>query len=82
MIAAIPALVASAQDILEKTLPKAAARIPNGTDPLQFGDLSLPTGKGPHPVAINIHGGYWRAAYDLEHNGHLCEALRKKGVAT
>lgn len=82
VIAAIPAMVASAQDILERTPPKADARIPYGTDPLQFGDLRLPTGKGPHPVAINIHGGYWRAAYDLEHNGHLCEALRKKGVAT
>jgi acetyl esterase/lipase len=33
-------------------------------------------------LVINIHGGFWKAAYDLEHNGHLCEALRKKGVAT
>lgn len=81
-IGAIPVIVASAQDILEKTPPKADARIPYGTDPFQFGDLRLPGGKGPHPVAIIIHGGYWRAAYDLEHNGHLCEALRKKGVAT
>ena len=82
VIAAIPAMLASGQDILERTPPKADARIPYGTDPLQFGDLRLPGGKGPHPLAINIHGGYWRAAYDLEHNGHLCEALRKKGVAT
>ena len=76
------AITALAQAILEKTPPKAEHRIPYGSDPLQFGDLRLPTGKGPHPLVINIHGGFWRAAYDLEHNGHLCEALRQKGVAT
>jgi acetyl esterase/lipase len=79
---ALSAMAASAQGILEKTPPKAEVRIPYGSDAFQFGDLRLPRGKGPHPVAINIHGGFWRAAYDLEHNGHLCEALRSKGVAT
>jgi acetyl esterase/lipase len=24
------------------------------------GDLYLPAGPGPHPVIINVHGGYWR----------------------
>jgi len=31
---------------------------------------------------INIHGGYWRAKYKLDHAGHLCAALAAKGVAT
>jgi acetyl esterase/lipase len=31
---------------------------------------------------LNLHGGYWRAKYDLGHAGHLCEALRATGVAT
>ncbi|MCX6612069.1 MAG: alpha/beta hydrolase [Acidobacteria bacterium] len=79
---ALTAMAAKAQAILEKTPPKAEHRIPYGSDPLQFGDLRLPAGKGPYPLVINIHGGFWRAAYDLEHNGHLCEALRQKGVAT
>ncbi len=35
-----------------------------------------------HAAVINIHGGYWRAKYDLEHAGHACEALRRAGVAT
>ena len=34
------------------------------------------------PVAIVIHGGFWRAKYDLTHAGHLCAALTKAGVAT
>jgi acetyl esterase/lipase len=29
-----------------------------------------------------IHGGYWRAGYDLAHIGHLCEALTRQGLAT
>lgn len=27
-------------------------RIPYGKDPLQFGDLRLPSGPGPYPIAI------------------------------
>jgi acetyl esterase/lipase len=37
---------------------------------------------GPSPLVINIHGGYWRAKYDLAHAGHLCAALTSKGLAT
>jgi acetyl esterase/lipase len=57
-------------------------REPYGGDAHQFGDLRLPSGRGPFPVAIVIHGGYWRAAYDLEHIGHLCAGLKTRGVAT
>ena len=31
---------------------------------------------------MNIHGGFWRAKYDLMHAGHLCAALTAKGIAT
>jgi acetyl esterase/lipase len=31
---------------------------------------------------INIHGGFWRAKYSLEHAGHLCAALTARGLAT
>jgi len=72
----------AAQDILTLPAPKANARIPYGKDPLQFGDLRLPTGAGPHPVVIFIHGGFWRAAYNLDHAGHLCAALARAGAAT
>ncbi len=70
------------EDILTTTPPAADARIAYGTDPNQFLDLRLPHSKGPHAVLMNIHGGYWRAKYDLAHAGHLCEALRKAGIAT
>src|SRR5271165_2214099 len=71
-----------AQSILELAPPKADARLTYGADPNQFGDLRMPEGKGPHPVVVFIHGGFWRSAYDLGHAGHLCAALTKAGAAT
>jgi acetyl esterase/lipase len=70
------------EDILTLEPPPADFRLPYGTDPNQFGDLRLPTIKGPFPVVMAIHGGYWRAKYDLLHAGHLCAALTQKGCAT
>ena len=75
------AACALGQDILKLPPPKANARIPYGKDPLQFGDLWLPSGPGPHPTVVFIHGGYWRNAYTLDHAGHLCAALARAGAA-
>lgn len=69
-------------DIFSDPAPPADARIPYGPDPLQFGDLRLPDKPGPHPVVVVVHGGFWRAEYDLEHIGHACAALTARGVAT
>jgi acetyl esterase/lipase len=69
-------------DILSRTPPKADARVVYGSDENQFVDLRLPKGKGPHALAMVIHGGYWRARYDLEYAGHLCAAVTAKGIAT
>src|ERR1017187_3521621 len=70
------------QDILQPPFPKADHRIAYGSDPQQFGDLRLPKGAGPFPVVIVIHGGCWRAQYDLEHNGRMAGALTAPGAAT
>src|SRR5439155_8576098 len=51
-------------------------------DSLQFGELRLPKGRGPFPVAIVIHGGCWRSDYDLKHVGPLAGALTERGIAT
>ena len=61
---------------------EADERIPYGGEPLQFGDLRLPAGPGPHPLAVVIHGGYWQAIYNLIHTGHLCVDLAANGIAT
>jgi acetyl esterase/lipase len=74
-----------ADDVLSRKPPPFGARIAYGADPYQFFHLRLPPpGKSNehHPLVINIHGGYWRAKYNLEHTGHLCAALTAKGLAT
>jgi acetyl esterase/lipase len=69
-------------DILTLPSPRADVRLLYGSDPNQFLDLRLPKSKGPYPTVINIHGGFWRAKYNLDHAGHLCAALTAKGLAT
>lgn len=71
------------EDVLFRQPPPADRRLAYGSDSNQFIDLRLPAGKTkPHPLAINIHGGFWRAKYNLSHAGHLCAALTAKGLAT
>ena len=70
------------EDILTKEPPKADLRLAYGRAPNQFVDVRVPEGKGPHPIVFFIHGGYWRAKYDLTHAGHLCHALKQTGIAT
>jgi len=53
-----------------------------GAGEFHFGDLRVPTGRRPHPVVVVIHGGFWRAAYDLTHTAEMAEALTHRGVAT
>ena len=57
-------------------------RLTYGTDPFQFGDLLLPEGAGPNPVAIVVHGGFWRSTYGLDYITPFCEALTASGIAT
>jgi acetyl esterase/lipase len=76
-----------AVDILELPPPPYDVRLPYGSDPNQFGDLRLPKAhfpkaKGSCAVVMNLHGGFWRAKYDLAHAGHLCAAVTGLGFAT
>jgi acetyl esterase/lipase len=62
------------------TIP-ADHRLSYGSDPVQFGDLYLPSRPGPHPVVILLHGGCWREQYGLAPLGQLCVALAGEGLA-
>src|SRR2546428_3038550 len=48
----------SSRDILTRAATPADRRISYGPNEFQFGELRLPKGAGPHPVAIVIHGGW------------------------
>ena len=44
-------------------------------------ELHRPTGAGPHPVAIVLHGGSWKAGYDRRVMRPVCRDLVRRGWA-
>ena len=65
-------------------IPKAAAtrRIPYGRAPSQFVELWQPSGLGPHPTVIMIHGGCWQAnVASLDIMDLAAADLQARGIA-
>lgn len=82
------ALSASAQkltflEVLDRPdRPQPDHRLAYGDAPQQFGELWLPKGKGPYPVALMIHGGCWQSSLPgPELLAFQADALRAAGVA-
>jgi acetyl esterase/lipase len=69
-------------EIARATVAPPDERIDYGPDSLQFGELRLPHGAGPFPIAVVIHGGCWLAEYDLKHVAAVGEALAGQGIAS
>ena len=69
-------------------LQKLPARPPDhrfqyGANPNQFGELRLPEGRGPHPVAVLVHGGCWKAEYaSLRDLSPMGDALKDERIAS
>ncbi|MFZ4288087.1 alpha/beta hydrolase family protein [Variovorax sp. HJSM1_2] len=63
-------------------LPPDVPQRPYGAAPQQFGELRLPEGQGPFPVVLLIHGGCWRAKYDLVYISRLAAWLASHGWAS
>jgi pimeloyl-ACP methyl ester carboxylesterase len=57
-------------------------RIYYGSNLQQFGDLRLPKGRGPFPVAVLIHGGGWSSSISLHYMAPLAASLTCAGIAT
>jgi acetyl esterase/lipase len=53
-----------------------------GPHPDQHADLRLPQVPGPHPVAVVLHGGFWRASFTSANTAALAFALSRAGLAT
>ncbi|MGY1814860.1 alpha/beta hydrolase family protein [Blastococcus sp. SYSU D00820] len=58
-----------------------AATTRYGAHPDQFLELTLPAGEGPAPVAVVLHGGFWRAARGVELARPLAADLAAAGFA-
>ncbi len=56
-------------------------RLAYGAEPLQFGDLYLPDQADERATVVLIHGGYWRARYELDLMNGLAEDLARRGFA-
>ncbi|CAN5713699.1 alpha/beta hydrolase [soil metagenome] len=90
--ASILAVIATAVMPAQRLRPSDVDKLPSkpadakafyGSDPLQFGELRLPKGDGPFPVAVVIHGGCWVAEFaTLQNTAAMADSLRDAGVAT
>ena len=77
-------------DLVNTTVPPGARHIAYGSEPLQFGELRIPPGKGPHPVVVMVHGGCWSAKLGnlddrivtLELLRPMAAAFAQMGIAT
>jgi acetyl esterase/lipase len=77
-------------DLANAAVPDGALRFTYGDNALQFGELRVPAGTGPHPVAVVVHGGCWVArlgsmderAVAMDNMRPLAAALTGAGVAT
>ena len=66
---------------MARSTPGLAERIAYGAGPSQFGELWLPAGSGPVPVAILVHGGCWQSSYGLDLMDPMAEDLQREGIA-
>jgi acetyl esterase/lipase len=71
------------QELQSLPAQDADKRIAYGKDSSQFADHRVPSGPGPHPVAVLIHGGCFKAAYaTLRDLAPMGDALKADGIAT
>ena len=58
-----------------------AERHAYGPHPSQACELHLPAGDGPYPVAVLVHGGFWRQTYGWDLERAVAEDLTARGWA-
>src|SRR5687768_17386072 len=69
-------------DLLERPRPQPSVSLPYGQDPLQVVDLWLPSGEGPHPTVLMVHGGCWQTEIaDRTIMNWIADDLRRRGIA-
>jgi len=56
-------------------------RHPYGRARGQYGELFLPAGDGAFPVAVVLHGGFWKAQYGRRQTHPICADLAARGWA-
>jgi acetyl esterase/lipase len=69
-------------DYLALSGPTPAATLHYGAAPSQYAELFLPSGKGPFPVAVLVHGGCWTKEFGgITQLRNMAGALAARGIA-
>lgn len=69
-------------DLTERPRAEPSATIRYGEDGMQVVDLWLPSGRGPHPTVLMVHGGCWQTSIaDRRLMDWAAEDLRRRGIA-
>jgi acetyl esterase/lipase len=81
-VTAAQAAPISYTDLLARPRPQPSKVASYGPAKEQMGELFLPSGKGPHPVIVLIHGGCWLAQLPgTELMDYMAADLQKRGYA-
>ena len=57
-------------------------RVTYGADANQFAELRVPSGAGPHPVVVLVHGGCFKTYGWFADLAAMGDALKGRGIAT
>jgi acetyl esterase/lipase len=68
--------------LIGEMLLRSGRTVSYGPDRSQRADLNLPSGAGPHPVMVVLHGGSWRSHYGKRVMRGLVGDLLVRGWAT
>jgi acetyl esterase/lipase len=70
-------------DYMALTGPAPTAKFAYGTAPSQYAELFLPSGQGPFPVAVLVHGGCWTKEFGgITQLRSMAGALAARGIAS
>jgi acetyl esterase/lipase len=68
--------------LLERERPSPSKTITYGDQGMQRADLWLPSGKGPHPTVLMVHGGCWQTEIaDRRIMNWIAADLQRRGIA-
>jgi acetyl esterase/lipase len=70
------------QDLTSLPAQAPDERVTYGADANQFAELRVPSGAGPHPVVVLVHGGCFKTYSSLADLAPAGDALKARGIAT
>jgi acetyl esterase/lipase len=70
-------------DYMALSGPAPTAKVAYGAAPSQYAELFLPSGQGPFPVAVLVHGGCWTKEFGgITQLRSMAGALASRGIAS